>query len=85
MLILGIILFGLVVGAAAQMILGRRAGLSGVDWGLALGAGLAGSFIGGLLFSLINGDGLAFRPSGIIGSVLGAVIATVVWRGTRRR
>lgn len=85
MLILGIILFGMIIGAAAQMILGRRVSLRGVDWGLALGAGLIGSFIGGLLFSLIAGDGLALKPSGIIGSVLGAIIATVVWRGTRRR
>lgn len=85
MLILGIILFGMVIGAVAQMLLRRQGGLRGIDWGLALGAGLIGSFIGGLLFSLIAGDGLALRPSGIIGSVLGALIATVVWRGTRRR
>jgi uncharacterized membrane protein YeaQ/YmgE (transglycosylase-associated protein family) len=85
MLILAIILFGMVIGAVAQMILRRQAGLSGIDWGLALGAGIAGSFIGGLLFSLIAGDGLEIRPSGIAGSVIGAIIATVVWRGTRRR
>ena len=34
MLILGIILFGLVVGAAAQYVLGT--GRAGVDWGMAL-------------------------------------------------
>ena len=35
---------------------------------LALVAGLGGSFVGGLLASLLAGDGLAFKPSGIIGS-----------------
>ena len=38
-----------------------------IDWAMAIVAGLVGSFIGGLLLSLISGDGLAFRPSGIIG------------------
>ncbi len=78
MLILGIIGFGVLVGAAAQFILGRRG--RGVDWGMALGAGLIGSFVGGLLASLIAGDGLAFRPSGVIGSIIGAVIVTAIWR-----
>ena len=63
MLILGIILFGMLIGAAAQLIVGRSA--KGVDWGLALAAGLVGSFIGGLVVSLISGDGVAIRPSGI--------------------
>jgi uncharacterized membrane protein YeaQ/YmgE (transglycosylase-associated protein family) len=77
-LILGIIGFGALVGAAAQFILGRRG--RGVDWGMALIAGIAGSFVGGLLFSLIAGDGLAFRPSGVIGSIVGAILITLVWR-----
>ena len=58
-LILAIILFGMVVGAAAQFVLGRDG--RGIDWGLALGAGLIGSFVGGLLFSLIAGDGIELR------------------------
>jgi uncharacterized membrane protein YeaQ/YmgE (transglycosylase-associated protein family) len=32
---------------------------------------LIGSFVGGLLVSLLAGDGLSFRPSGIIGSLVG--------------
>jgi uncharacterized membrane protein YeaQ/YmgE (transglycosylase-associated protein family) len=65
MLILGLILFGMLVGAGAQLILGRSA--KGIDWTLALAAGLVGSFVGGLLISLLSGDGLQLRPSGIIG------------------
>ena len=56
MLILAIILFGMLVGAAAQLILGR--GGAGINWPLAFASGLIGSFVGGLLASLIAGDGL---------------------------
>lgn len=83
MLIIGIILFGMVVGAAAQLLLGRPA--TGVDWGLAIVAGLVGSFVGGILASLIAGDGLELRASGLIGSLVGAVIITLAWRWWRIR
>ena len=83
MLILGLILFGMLVGAGAQLILGRSA--KGVDWAVALVAGLVGSFIGGLLISLLSGDGLQFRPSGIIGSLVGALLVTAGWQWYRRR
>jgi uncharacterized membrane protein YeaQ/YmgE (transglycosylase-associated protein family) len=82
-LILGLILFGLLVGAAAQYVVGRDA--DGVDWGLALVAGLIGSFVGGLLSSLLAGDGLDLRPSGLIGSFIGAVIITFGWKWWRSR
>jgi uncharacterized membrane protein YeaQ/YmgE (transglycosylase-associated protein family) len=78
MLILAIILFGMVIGAGAQLILGRSGGR--VDWTVAFVAGLAGSFVGGLLISLLSGDGLDLRPSGIIGSLVGAVVVTAGWR-----
>ncbi|MCK0089791.1 GlsB/YeaQ/YmgE family stress response membrane protein [Rhodococcus sp. F64268] len=77
MLIIGIILFGILVGAGAQLILGKSA--SGIDWTLAFAAGVGGSFVGGLLISLLAGDGIDFRPSGIIGSIAGAVIVTAAW------
>ena len=82
-LIIGLILFGMLVGAAAQLLVGRSA--SGVDWGMAFAAGLIGSFVGGLLISIASGDGLDFRASGIIGSIAGAVIVTLVWQWWRRR
>lgn len=83
MLILGLILFGMLVGAAAQLILGQTR--NGVDWTLAIVAGLVGSFVGGLLSSLIAGDGLEFQPSGIIGSLVGALIITLIWTLWKRR
>ena len=85
MLILGLILFGMLIGALAQLILGRDRGR--IDWTLAIVAGLVGSFVGGLLASFLSGDGLELRASGIIGSIVGAVIVTALWRwsATRRK
>jgi uncharacterized membrane protein YeaQ/YmgE (transglycosylase-associated protein family) len=82
-LIIGLILFGMLVGALAQLILGRHG--RGIDWSMAILAGLVGSFVGGLLASLIAGDGLAFRPSGVVGSIVGAIIVTAIWRWARSR
>ncbi|KQW52892.1 hypothetical protein ASC77_00830 [Nocardioides sp. Root1257] len=78
MLILGIILFGMLIGAGAQLILGRDGG--GIDWTMAIVAGLVGSFVGGLLISLLSGDGIELRASGIIGSLVGALVITAAWR-----
>jgi uncharacterized membrane protein YeaQ/YmgE (transglycosylase-associated protein family) len=83
MLILALILFGMVVGGAAQLILGREGGR--IDWTLAFASGLIGSFVGGLLFSLLAGDGIRLRPSGLIGSILGAILVTAAWRWWRHR
>ena len=77
MLILGIVLFGMLVGAAAQLLLRTRG--HGINWTVAFVAGLLGSFVGGLLISLLAGDGLALRPSGIIGSIGGAILVTLAW------
>ena len=78
MLILAIILFGMIVGAGAQLILGRSHG--NIDWTIAIVAGLAGSFIGGLSISLLSGDGLGLTPSGVVGSLAGAIVLTAGWR-----
>ena len=78
MLILAIIVFGMAIGAVAQLILGQRR--RNIDWTRAIVAGLVGSFIGGLLISLLSGDGLDLTFSGIIGSLVGALIVTAGWR-----
>lgn len=83
MLLLGIILFGMLIGAAAQLILGRHG--RPVDWTMAIVAGLIGSFVGGLLISLISGDGIELRASGIIGSLVGAILVTLAWTALRNR
>ena len=77
MLILAIILFGMIAGALAQMALGQS--MRDVNWTLAILTGLIGSFVGGLLVSLLAGDGLELRPSGLIGSFVGALLLTLAW------
>jgi uncharacterized membrane protein YeaQ/YmgE (transglycosylase-associated protein family) len=83
LLILAIVVLGLAAGWVAQIVLGS--GGRQIDWGLALVAGLVGSFVGGLLASLIAGDGLRLRPSGLIGSIVGAVLFTAAVRMMRGR
>ena len=85
MLLLAIVGLGLFAGAVAQLVLGT--GVYDIDWGEAIVAGLVGSFVGGLLASLIAGDGIELRPSGIIGSIIGAIVVSAVygWYRNRRR
>jgi uncharacterized membrane protein YeaQ/YmgE (transglycosylase-associated protein family) len=73
----------MMIGALAQWILGHPGPRT--NWTMAFVAGLGGSFVGGLIFSLFAGDGLALRPSGLIGSILGALIVTAIWQYIDRR
>jgi uncharacterized membrane protein YeaQ/YmgE (transglycosylase-associated protein family) len=82
MLILGMIVLGIAAGWVAQLLLRGRG--RQIDWTLAFVTGIAGSFVGGLVLSLGAGDGLALRPSGIIGSILGAVIVLALVQGLRK-
>lgn len=83
MLILAIIVFGMAVGWVVQLALGRNS--RQVDWAMALFAGFGGSLVGGLLASLIAGDGFALKPSGLIGSLVGALIITLAWQLWNKR
>lgn len=79
MLILAILGFGIIVGFISGWITGTE------SWGKRIGYGLLGSFVGGLLFSLIAGDGLRLRPSGLIGSIIGAVLLMLVDQAVSKR
>ena len=81
MLILAILGFGFLVGWLAQLVLGMGTRPNAQS----LIAGLVGSFVGGLLASLIAGDGLSLRPSGLIGSFVGAIIVLLIWRAVDSR
>ncbi len=80
MLILAILAFGMLIGWLAQLVLGMGTRPNAQS----LIAGIAGSFVGGLLISLLAGDGLALRPSGLIGSFVGAVIVLAIWKAAAR-
>jgi uncharacterized membrane protein YeaQ/YmgE (transglycosylase-associated protein family) len=76
MILLFILVWGMAIGWIAHAFV-RGFGTT-VNWGQALFAGLVGSFVGGLLISLISGDGLELRASGIIGSIIGAMVVLLV-------
>lgn len=86
---IGFILFLLVIGLVAGFI--ARAVVPGRD-SMSIGGtillGIVGSFIGGFLgYVLFHKDGQdgAFQASGIIGSILGAIVALLVWRAIQGR
>jgi uncharacterized membrane protein YeaQ/YmgE (transglycosylase-associated protein family) len=82
-LLLAIVGLGLFAGAVAQLLLGTS--IYKINWAEALVAGLVGSFIGGLLISLLAGDGIRLRASGIVGSIIGAIVVSAVYAWYRRR
>lgn len=78
-LIISILVIGLIAGALARLLVPGKQNLS-VPMTIVLG--VVGSFVGGLLgyllFSKDSAEGF-FQPSGIIGSVIGAVVVLVIW------
>jgi uncharacterized membrane protein YeaQ/YmgE (transglycosylase-associated protein family) len=79
-ILLFILVWGMFAGWIAHLLVARN---QPINWAELLVVGLAGSFVGGLLVSLVSGDGLALRPSGIIGSILGAVLLLTAWQAIR--
>ena len=75
MIILFFLVFGMFAGWLANLLLRGEASM-----GQNLIAGLAGSLVGGTAANLLAGDGLDIAPSGLIGSVLGAVVVLAIWR-----
>ena len=86
---LGFIITLIIVGAIAGFI--ARAVVPGRDPLGVVGTivlGIVGSFVGGFLgYLLFHKDASqgALQPSGIIGSILGAIVALLVYRAVSRR
>ena len=78
-LIISILVIGLIAGALARLVVPGRQDLS-IPMTIALGiaGSLLGGFVGYLLFHKDSQDGL-FQPSGILGSVIGAIVVLLLW------
>ena len=79
-LIITLIIVGLIAGALARLLV---PGKDAIGIGGTIVLGIVGSFIGGflgyVLFHKDGNDGF-FQPSGLIGSVVGAIIALLIYR-----
>jgi len=82
-LLLFLLVFGMAVGWIAQLVVNGFD--TRVNWPEALITGIAGSFVGGIIASLIFDGELKLRPSGIIGSVIGAILLVLIVNRVRRR
>ena len=69
----------------AQLILGRAKKAKDRDWLQAIIAGAAGSFLAGSAGSMLFGEGFQFKPAGIVGSIIGAVVVVAIWNAVRAR
>lgn len=84
-LVIVLIIVGLIAGAVARLIVpGRQPiGILGT-----IVVGIVGSFVGGFLgyaiFHKDAGEG-ALQPSGIIGSIIGAIIVLLIYRAVSDR
>lgn len=81
-LILALILIGMVAGGIAERVVYPE---WKIDWTEAFVVGLGGSFLGGLLGSLIAGDGFAIHPAPLIGSIIGAIVLLAIIKWVRGR
>ena len=81
MLILAIIAFGMFIGWLAQLVLGMGTRPNAQS----LIAGLAGSFVGGTIGSLVFNEDFKIKPAGLIGSFVGAIIVLLIWRAVDAR
>jgi uncharacterized membrane protein YeaQ/YmgE (transglycosylase-associated protein family) len=83
--LLQLTVIGLIAGALARLILPGRDPIGCLG---TIVLGMVGSFIGGFLGFLLFGRNLeegAIQPSGLFGSIVGAVIALLIWRRVSRR
>ena len=83
--ILGLIVIGLIAGLIARAVIPGKQNLGIL---LTIVLGIVGSFVGGFLGFLIFGNdphGGFLQPSGIIGSIIGAIIVLGIYVFVTRR
>lgn len=78
------LIVGLVAGFIARALVPGRDALGLVA---TLILGVVGSFVGGFIFALFSSDReiLDFSTTGLIGSILGAIVALLIYRQVKAR
>ena len=82
--LMGLLVFlivGLIAGFIARWLV---PGPDPMGWAGTMILGLIGSFVGGTLAALLFGGTLALSASGLIGSIVGAIIVLLIWRAMSR-
>ncbi len=83
--IISLIIIGAIAGFIARALV---PGKDPMGIGATILLGMVGSFIGGFLGWALFGKDMtegALQPSGIIGSIIGAIIALLIYRAATRR
>jgi len=83
--LIGLIIIGLIAGFIARALVPGRQHMS---VGATILLGIVGSFIGGFLGRLIfpgSNPGGFVQTSSWIGSIIGAIIALLIWMSVKRR
>ena len=81
--LIGFLILGIIAGALARLLVPGRdpMGLLGT-----MLLGIVGSFVGGFLANLLlNSEGGLLQPTGLIGSIIGAVLALLIYRAAVSR
>jgi uncharacterized membrane protein YeaQ/YmgE (transglycosylase-associated protein family) len=84
-LILQLMIVGLIAGAIARLLVPGRDPLGCLGTIL---LGMVGSFVGGFLGWLLfdrNAEEGAIQPSGLFGSIVGSIVALLIWRRMGQR
>ena len=80
-----LIFVGLIAGYVARLLV---RGPDPLTWWQTMLLGVVGSFVGGfgayVLFGWDDDEGF-FQPSGLVCSILGAIVALLIWRAIGRR
>ncbi len=76
MIVLAFIVIALVAGFVANWLVGKGRGYE--TWELFV-VGIVGSFVGGLIFNLLAGNGFEFHWTGLLGSILGAIVVLLIY------
>jgi uncharacterized membrane protein YeaQ/YmgE (transglycosylase-associated protein family) len=81
--LIAFLIMGLLAGFIARWLM---PGPDPMDWVGTMAVGVIGSFVGGTILSLLVTGSLDVSASGLIGSILGALIVLWAWRqwGGRR-